>query len=85
MNLYRSPQNVFVASFIGNPSMNFIKAVIVPEGKDLYVEGAGFKVKVPEGKAQQLDQYHGKEVIFGIRPENINDEVIMLEAWPQSQ
>ena len=85
MNLYRSPQNVFVASFIGNPSMNFIKAVIKADGEDIYVEGEGFKVKVPGGKVQQLEKYRDKEVIFGIRPEDIHDEAIMLEAWPQAQ
>jgi multiple sugar transport system ATP-binding protein len=85
MNLYRNPQNMFVASFIGNPSMNFITATIKPEGNEMYVAGIGFKVMVPAGMAQQLEKYQGKEVIFGIRPENINDEVIMLEAWPQSK
>jgi multiple sugar transport system ATP-binding protein len=85
MNLYRSPKNAFVASFIGNPSMNFIKAVVKADDECLYIEGKGFTVKVPEGKAQQLEKYRGKEVIFGIRPENIHDEVMMLEAWPQAQ
>lgn len=85
MNLYRSPQNIFVAGFIGNPAMNFIKAIIKAEGEDVYIEGDGFKIKVPEGKAQQLEKYWDKEVIFGIRPEDIHDEVIMLDAWPQAQ
>jgi len=71
--LYDKPDNVFVAGFIGSPSMNFFDAVLVEEDSDLYVKTDSFKVKIPDSKRQTYLPYKGKEVIFGIRPEDIYD------------
>jgi len=64
-NLYSYPANLFVAGFIGSPSMNFFNATLVGEDGDLHVDGGTFRVKVPEGKVQSLLPYKGKKVIFG--------------------
>lgn len=85
MNLYRSPKNLFVAGFIGNPAMNFAKASVKADGETVYMAGNGFNLKVPGGKAEKLRPYMGKEVIFGIRPEDIHDEAVMEEAFADSQ
>jgi len=84
MNLYNYPTNLFVAGFIGNPSMNFMKAVIHKEGSDLFVVGEGFKAIIPGGKVSGLEKYCNQEIVFGIRPEDIRDEVIMIENYPQA-
>jgi len=72
-HLYDSPDNIFVAGFIGSPAMNFFDAKIVGTTEEMYVEGPGFKLRVPPSKAQALHDYLGKELIFGIRPDDIHD------------
>jgi len=70
-NLYDHPGNVFVAGFIGSPSMNFFEATVVDQDSKLYVDGGTFKVTVPESKKAGYMQHKGKKVVFGIRPEDI--------------
>ena len=72
-NLYDHPLNLFVAGFIGAPSMNFFDVTLVEEDSALYIDGGTFKLKVPEDKRQPLLPYKGQEVIVGLRPENIHD------------
>jgi multiple sugar transport system ATP-binding protein len=84
LKIYNHPDNMFVAGFIGNPTMNFIKATVKKEADGLYIIGAGFKAMVPKDKASQLAQYHDKEIVFGIRPEDIHAEGIMLATFSQA-
>ena len=73
--LYEQPSNVFVATFLGSPQMNVFPAKLVKEGADLAVEfGSGHKLTFGEKKAKQLSDPSeiGKEVFFGIRPENVS-------------
>ncbi len=81
-NLYDLPVNVFVAGFIGTPQMNFVNATLVKKGADLFVEFEGNSLKVPSEKAanEDLQNYVGKEVILGIRPEAIHDEPMYLSS-----
>lgn len=72
-NLYDSPDNLFVAGFIGSPSMNFFNAKLVQEGDDILVDADAFKVSVPEDRKPSLQPYAGKSVVFGLRPEDIHD------------
>lgn len=72
-NLYHNPYNVFVAGFIGSPSMNFFDATIVKEDGGLKIDTGIFEVHVPAGKAEPYMSHAGKKVIFGIRPEDIHD------------
>jgi len=71
-NLYEVPRNVFVAGFIGSPSMNFFDATLVGEEGNLYADTGDFRVPIPDDRRQAFEPYTGKEVIFGIRPENIH-------------
>jgi multiple sugar transport system ATP-binding protein len=71
--LYDTPDNVFVAGFIGSPAMNFFDVTLVPQDGDLYVDGGSFRLKLPPNKAQAAQPYAGKQVIFGSRPEDIHD------------
>ncbi|GAB4342921.1 MAG: ABC transporter ATP-binding protein [Phototrophicales bacterium] len=72
-NLYHNPRNVFVAGFIGSPSMNFFDATIHNTEKGLMVDTGAFQVPIPEHLADPYRPYAGKRVIFGIRPEDIHD------------
>ncbi|MBN1316189.1 MAG: ABC transporter ATP-binding protein [Anaerolineales bacterium] len=71
--LYDSPQNVFVAGFIGSPSMNFFDATLVEEDGKLFVDAGAFRIQVPPQKVETNKPHVGKSVIFGIRPEDIHD------------
>jgi len=73
-NLYNKPNNVFVAGFIGSPSMNFFDSTLVGEEGNLYVDAGDFRLQVPEDRKSVFGDYVGKEVMLGIRPEHIHSE-----------
>ena len=93
-NLYLYPCNLFVAGFIGSPQMNFIEAKLLKEGADFFVEfgsedtktraGVKYKIKLPADKNKNdcLAEYVDKEVIMGIRPENVHNEEDLIAANP---
>ena len=68
-NLHERPVNVFVAGFIGSPAMNFFPGKIIPDGGRPVADAGFFKAPV---QGQALEAI-GKDVIVGIRPEDIND------------
>ena len=74
-NLYDYPNNLFVAGFIGSPAMNFFPAKIVKNGDKIIVDTGDFKVQIPDKLAGPYKGMDGKDVIFGIRPENIHDPI----------
>ncbi|WP_284643400.1 ABC transporter ATP-binding protein [Paenibacillus silviterrae] len=84
--IYNFPLNMFVAGFIGSPSMNFINGTFSEQGGSLYFKANGVNVELPEGKAKILRDkgYIGKEVVMGVRPEDFHDEAIFMEASPNS-
>jgi multiple sugar transport system ATP-binding protein len=71
--LYDYPDNLFVAGFIGSPSMNFFDGKIVMEGDDMIVDLGSFKVKVPKKRQEVYEGLVDHNVIFGIRPEDIHN------------
>ena len=79
-NLYDRPGNLFVAGFIGSPQMNFIDATVQKEGNNLYLVFGPNKITVTPEKAAKLKDYVGKEVTFGIRPENIHESTGFANA-----
>jgi multiple sugar transport system ATP-binding protein len=70
--LYDRPGNVFVAGFIGSPSMNFLEVSVGQEGDWLSLIAEDFDVKVLTDQSAGLAKYAGKKVVFGIRPEDIH-------------
>jgi multiple sugar transport system ATP-binding protein len=70
--LYDKPGNIFVAGFIGSPSMNFIEAAVARDGDTLSLHAEDLDVTVPDEQKGDLEKYAGKKVIFGIRPEDIH-------------
>ena len=71
--LYDTPDNLFVAGFIGSPAMNFFPAKLRKDGKKIHVDCDGFSVEIPYLLTDTYKSYVGKNVIFGIRPENIHN------------
>ena len=85
-NLYDYPVNQFVAGFIGSPQMNFFKVKLTREANSVWAVFGENKILIPAGKLAKLtdESYIGKEVVMGIRPENIHDEAVFLAAEPKA-
>ena len=64
---------MFVAGFIGSPAMNFFSAKLKKDGDKLFVDTGNFKVEIPSSRTAPYMHLDGKDVIFGIRPENIHN------------
>ena len=85
-NLYEKPANLFVAGFMGSPQMNFLDAVVEVVDDTAVLKVAGHFIPLPPAKSKKLIEggYNGKTVTFGIRPEDVYDSEMMVEASPQS-
>ncbi|MHC5227160.1 ABC transporter ATP-binding protein [Enterococcus sp. LJL99] len=77
--VYNTPNNVFVAGFIGSPAMNFFNVTL---NNGVVRDGHGLELTIPEGKNKILVEkgYEGKSIIFGIRPEDIHSEQVALDT-----
>jgi multiple sugar transport system ATP-binding protein len=80
-NLYDKPSNMFVAGFIGSPSMNFMPARVDGDGDGLFIAESGFKLRVPREHESKLASRKGQQVIFGIRPEDIEVRDFAEAEW----
>ena len=85
-NLYQKPGNLFVAGFMGSPQMNFLDAQIAEKGGDLIAKVGEYDIVIPAAKAKVLKDggYVGKTVVLGIRPEDIHDSQMFIEASPSA-
>lgn len=72
LNLYDSPKNRFVAGFIGSPAMNLMEGKIIRDNGLWFDEGA-LKIKLTPRHQKGLAEYMDKEIVFGIRPEDIHE------------
>jgi multiple sugar transport system ATP-binding protein len=84
--LYDHPSNLFVAGFIGSPSMNmFPNAKVISDGDDtkIVLEGVG-RVQVPPLYLEQARAAAGKNLTFGIRPEHLEDVNLLSSADRES-
>ncbi|MBM3253401.1 MAG: sn-glycerol-3-phosphate ABC transporter ATP-binding protein UgpC [Candidatus Omnitrophica bacterium] len=84
ITLYDKPVNKFVAGFIGSPPMNFINGHIIKRDSKLYFDEGTFQVKIVDDMIPKIISYEGKEVIFGIRSENIYDKLFVSDAPPEN-
>ena len=71
LNIYNNPANKFVAGFIGSPSMNFVEGTLEEEGDRLFIHTKGLRLPLDEKRFRPMA---GREVVMGIRPENVNDK-----------
>ena len=84
-NLYEKPCNLFVAGFMGSPQMNMVDATIIEKAGKYAVkigsEKKSYTVELPEGKINAaIKERVGKEVIVGIRPEDLHDDEMYLST-----
>lgn len=81
--VYDRPVNMFVAGFMGSPAMNFFNVTYsngrITDGKDIDVE-----VYEPARRLLEEKGYEGKDVVFGIRPEDINAEQVALDLHSEA-
>ena len=72
-DVYEKPHNIFVAEFVGNPAMNLFKVIIEKKSK-IFLFDKDFSFEVPENiyKKLQANNSLNKDLILGIRPENIH-------------
>lgn len=73
LELYNRPGNIFVAGFMGSPAMNFISCRLVEERSTLFVDTGDFKLPLPTHIASKALAVKGKELIFGVRPEDFHE------------
>jgi multiple sugar transport system ATP-binding protein len=73
LTLYNQPNNRFVAGFIGSPAMNFSTVTIREEGGKIAADEGSFKITITGRYAESMKAYVGKEVTFGVRPEDLYD------------
>ena len=81
--LYDHPANLFVAGFIGSPSMNMVGASLARSNGSLTAEFGGYRLAVPDevlGQRPDLKGYEGKDVVLGIRPEDMEDAALVPDA-----
>jgi multiple sugar transport system ATP-binding protein len=81
--VYDRPKNEFVAGFIGSPAMNFFNGHL----KDGYISnGQGLHLRVPDGRLKVLmDQgYNDKDLVLGVRPEDIHAEEAFIKTFPDA-
>lgn len=70
LNLYEKPANLYVAGFIGTPSMNFVP-VTVEEG---HVVASGFRFELPDDRKEEVSSYAGQPLVLGLRPQDLSDQ-----------
>ena len=74
LNLYKNPENKFVAGFVGSPAMNIVKVKLISENNQVFIKFInGKKLEVPQNKIEKVKSFIDKDVWFGIRPENIGN------------
>ncbi|MDD5218050.1 MAG: sn-glycerol-3-phosphate ABC transporter ATP-binding protein UgpC [Candidatus Omnitrophica bacterium] len=83
VTLYESPKNQFVAGFIGSPPMNFLKGKVVSQSGDYFFVDRAIKVRLLPQHYAKITPYRGKDVVFGIRPEDIYDKIFAQDARPE--
>ena len=84
--LYDSPQNLFVATFLGSPQMNLFNAVLSREGDNVYATFGSNRILISPEKANRIidEKYFGVPVVLGIRPEDIHDEEVFIANSPET-
>lgn len=83
ITVYENPRNRFVAGFIGSPPMNFLEGKIEAQNGDYYFHDRGIKLRILPQNNERIERYVSRDVIFGIRPEDIYDRIFAQDARPE--
>ena len=88
-DIYDYPNNKFVGGFIGTPPMNFIEGKITEDGYFICGDHkvGEHKIKIPANKFKMLEDQHyiEKDIILGIRPEDVHDENVVSNTYPEAK
>lgn len=84
ITIYDHPRNKFVAGFIGSPPMNFMQGRLIKKDGRIYFDEGKIIVKLVEDIYKKIMPYIGKDIIFGIRSEDIYDKLFVSEAPPEN-
>jgi multiple sugar transport system ATP-binding protein len=82
-HLYDHPKNLFVAGFIGSPAMNMVEGTLSRSNGSVFVEFGGYRLGIPDDVLRtrpDLKGFEGKQVIIGIRPEDMEDASLQPDA-----
>lgn len=71
LNIYDRPANTFVAGFIGTPAMNVFRGVVRRQGNALVFKNENMSVTLPDGWKETAGRFVERELLFGIRPEDL--------------
>lgn len=84
--LYRSPKNMFVAGFIGSPEMNMFPCTILKKEDSYFVKFHEVLMEIPKGimLSNRIKDYENKEVVLGIRPEDLHPEKPFIDTFKDS-
>jgi multiple sugar transport system ATP-binding protein len=85
LELYDHPVNQFVAGFIGTPPMNFFEGRVEQKGGAIHFNEGSFSVRVEDAMAAKLTSRIGQTVIFGVRPEDVEDALYVTNPSPEQQ
>jgi len=72
LDVYSKPNDVFVAGFIGSPSMNFLNMKVKRNGGSVKLSDGSLEFALPEKYGEALTNSKTDEVVLGIRPEDIH-------------
>ena len=88
-DIYDYPNNKFVGGFIGTPPMNFIEGKVTEDGYFICGDHkvGEHKIKIPANKFKMLEDQHyvEKDIILGIRPEDVHDENVVSNTYPEAK
>ncbi|MBF0478376.1 MAG: sn-glycerol-3-phosphate ABC transporter ATP-binding protein UgpC [Candidatus Omnitrophica bacterium] len=84
ITIYDRPVNLFVAGFIGTPPISTMVGRIIKKERRYYFDEGKFKVKLVEDMFKALSAYEDKDVVLGIRAEDIYDKLFVSEAPPDN-
>ncbi|MCU0652244.1 MAG: sn-glycerol-3-phosphate ABC transporter ATP-binding protein UgpC [Candidatus Omnitrophica bacterium] len=84
ISVYDKPKNKFVAGFIGSPPMNFMQGKIIKKEGRIYFDEGKIQAKLVEDMYKEITPYIGKEIILGIRSEDIYDKLFVSDAPPEN-
>ena len=71
-NLFNHPTNIFVAGFIGSPSMNFFDASITGDAQEVYIDTGSIRLRLDGEVKNKLAADTGRTVVLGVRPDDIH-------------
>lgn len=78
--IYDHPANIFVGSFIGSPAMNFLTGIV--KNNKFIIQDT--EIEIPEYYQEVLRKYENKEVVLGIRPEDLRLELLVQDMYPDN-